>query len=330
MVYNTLGSYFLFRVLLQDMDDIRGVFKMICILLVPVAVVMLLEKFTGQNAFAMIGFGSPDVALRHGHFRARGPFAHAILAGTVGAVCFPMALMLWARERKIALVGLFATGGIVFASGASGPIMTVLTILLALGLWVVRGQLHLVRWATVLLIFVLSFVMKDPVYYLVARIDLTGGSTGWHRAALIDGAMKYFSTWWLTGTDYTRNWMPTGVTWNSAHTDITNHYLQMGVWGGLLLMGLFMGTLWAAFAAVGETVRSNSEADFEERFLVWTLGAILFGHATTFFSVSYFDQTVIFLYLVLAAIGSLQGTKLATTEPVAREEDVCAEAVAST
>ena len=71
-------------------------------------------------------------------------------------------------------------------------------------------------------------------------------------------------------------------------------------------MLLFIGILGAGFAAVGRALRSRQKVLADRRFLVWTLGAILFGHATTFLSVSYFDQTVVFLYLVLAAIGSLK------------------------
>jgi hypothetical protein len=167
--------------------------------------------------------------------------------------------------------------------------------------------------------------MNDPVYYLLARIDLTGGSTGWHRAALIDGAFNHFSTWWLAGTDYTRDWMPTGIPANDANTDITNHFLAMGVWGGLPLMFLFIWVLIVAFRAVGKALRSRETAPPQHQFLIWTLGSILFGHATTFFSISYFDpQSSVFLYFGLAAIGSICAPELAAAaarvpaEPEAR------------
>ena len=40
--------------------------------------------------------------------------------------------------------------------------------------------------------------------------------------------------------------------------------------------------------------------------MVWALGASLFANAATMISVSYFDQSFVFLYLKLAAIGSLK------------------------
>jgi hypothetical protein len=158
----------------------------------------------------------------------------------------------------------------------------------------------------IFLIIALSFVMKDPVYFLLARIDITGGSTGYFRAALIQSAINHLSEWWFAGADYTRHWMPSGIPANPDHTDMTDYYIQMGVWGGLPLMLLFMGVLLAGFVRVSKALPVNEDVSNKQKFLIWTLGSILFGHATTFFSISYFDQTIVFLCLALACIGSLQ------------------------
>ena len=309
MVYNALGIYFLFRVFIREDRDVLNVFKLVSILFVPLGIAMVLEKLTGRNAFALLGGVPAQAAIRHGHFRAQGPFGHPILAGTVGAVCLPMALFLWRTNRKLALTGIAATGGIVFGSGSSGPIMTIISIVGALLLWKRRRYLPVIRWMALVLVIALNFIMKDPVYYLLARIDITGGSTGWHRAALIEAAIKHFGDWWLGGTDYTRDWMPTGVTWSGNHTDITNHYIQMGVTGGMPLMLLFIGVLIVGFSTVGKALRASRKTPVEHRFLLWTLGSILFGHLTTFFSVTYFDQSVVFLYFLLASISSLGPVK---------------------
>jgi hypothetical protein len=163
----------------------------------------------------------------------------------------------------------------------------------------------MLRWAAVFLIISLEWVMKDPVYFLMARIDITGGSTGWHRAALLQGAIEYLNEWWLAGTDYTRHWMPTGIPANEFHTDITNHYLLMGVFGGLPLMLLFIWVIFAAFGIVSKALLLNQNAPIERQFLIWTLGSILFAHVTNFFSIAYFDQSVVFLDLLFASIGAL-------------------------
>jgi len=99
-------------------------------------------------------------------------------------------------------------------------------------------------------------VMKAPPYYLMARVDLSGGSTGWHRARLIESSMEHLGEWWFAGTDYTRHWMPTGVYFSPNHVDITNHYLAMGVLGGLPLLFLFVLLLVKGFSIVGHSVRA--------------------------------------------------------------------------
>jgi hypothetical protein len=150
---------------------------------------------------------------------------------------------------------------------------------------------------------------------LLAKVNLVGGSTGWHRAALIEAAINHFSEWWATGTDVTRHWMPTGVYWDPDHTDITNHFLYMGVLGGMLLMSLFIAVFVCAFIGVGQSLRANPTAPFQRKFLVWTAGAILFGHAVSFLSVMYFDQSIVYVYLIFGAVGGCQAAKLTAGQP---------------
>ena len=108
----------------------------------------------------------------------------------------------------------------------------------------------------------------------------------------------------MAGTDYTRHWMPSGVSWNPKHTDITNHYLQMGVEGGLLQMFLFIALIVIGFIYVGRLTGTPRGTGNDDKFLLWAFGSALFAHATTCISVSYFDQSILFLYLTLAVIGS--------------------------
>jgi hypothetical protein len=320
MVYDALGLYFLLRIFIQNSENIMALFRIVLIVLAPIAIEMVLETITGKNEFSYLGGVLAASEIREGKVRAQGPFAHSILAGTVGAVCLPLALLFWKRHRPLALLGLMTTSAMVLASHSSGPIMTAVTVCFGLGLWKVRNHMRLIRWGVVVGIIVLNFAMKAPVYYLIARIDLTGSSTSWHRAALIESAFKHLGEWWLGGTDYTRHWMPTGVNWSGDHTDITNYYIKMGVLGGLPLMLLFVGVLASGFATLGRALRLNEGEPVEKRFLLWTLGAILFGHAATMISVSYFDQSVVFLYLVLAGIGSVQTT--VTTDPSIESEAI--------
>jgi hypothetical protein len=305
LFYDSLGLYVLLRIFFQDTKDFLPIAKIVMLVLAPVAVEMAAESVTGRNNFSFLGGVNEACEVRQGKIRAQGPFSHSILAGTVGAVCWPLLLPYWRTQRKLALLGLAVSGTIVLCSRSSGPLMTTFFIVIALCLWKVRQYMRLIRWGVVAAIIALDLVMKAPVYYLLARIDLTGSSTGWHRAELIHAAITHLGEWWFAGTDFTRHWMPTGVDWNNNHTDITNHYIKMGVIGGLPLMISFMAVLVVAFRFVGKALRANAGAPLEKRFMLWTLGAVLFGHAATFISVTYFDQSIVFYLLVLAAIGSL-------------------------
>jgi len=307
--YDYLGSFFLIRIFIRDLNDFMRVSRYMLLFLVPVALEMVQEKLTRHNLFAVFGDVSAIVGVRDGKIRAQGPFSHPILAGTVGAVCMPLAYLFWRRgdrkSRKVAVIGFTATAAMVVACASSGPIMTAFAAFGGIGMWMIRKRMRLVRWSAVLGIILLDMVMHDPVYFILARVDLTGSSTGWHRAELIHAAVTHFNEWWSWGTDYTRHWMPTGVYWSQDHTDITNHYIRMGVYGGIVLLLLFAAILWAGFSYIGKTLRRSKYMSREDRYVVWVLGAILFSHALTFLSICYYDQTAVFYYFLLATIASV-------------------------
>lgn len=304
LVYNALGTYFLLRIFLSDLDDIVRLSKAAIIGLAPIALEMVYESTTGKNLFLAFNSIPALSEIRGDNIRAQGPFSHSILAGTVGAVCLPLAVLFWKSNRKLALLGIAATGTMVVTSHSSGPVATALVTLAGLGLWRFRNSMAVIRRTMAVGLIALYIGMNAPFYYLLAKIDLTGDSTGWHRAALIQGAIDHVGDWWIGGTDYTRDWTPNpGVDEN--HTDITNHYIRMGVCGGIPLLAVFIGMLAAGFSALGTALRQNPSPPLEQQFLIWSLSAILLGHVATMISISYFDQSIFFLYLILAAIGTV-------------------------
>jgi hypothetical protein len=311
LIYDACGIYFLLRIFCRSFDDVTNICCLTAILLLPLAVEMIYEKYTAYNLFSEFGGGS-GLYIRMGRVRAQGPFAHAILAGTIGAVCLPMMIGIWHQRRNTAIAGIIACVVMIITCASSGPIMSALASSAALFMWRYRQehQLRFIRWFAVIIYVAVDLIMKDPAYFLMARVDLAGGSTGWHRSRLIQSAIEHLSEWWLYGTDYTRHWMPSGVTWSTEHTDITNHYLQQGVDGGLPLMLLFIAILFKGFFIVGQTVRQAADLPKKTQFMVWALGASLFSHAVTFISVSYFDQSFLFIYLTLAAIGTVGSAEL--------------------
>lgn len=311
VAYNVLGIYFLMRVFCRSSEDMIQLIKITAFLLVPVALEMVNEKRTGQNLFAFFGGVPEAVEVRDGKLRANGPFGHAILAGTVGAMCVPLMIGIWREHRLPAKIGLAACLAMVVASKSSGPLMSLAIGVFGLMLWRWRHLTRQMRIGAVIGYILLDLVMKDPAYFLIARIDLTGSSTGDHRAYLIQAAIRHLREWWLVGTDYTAHWMSLALQVDPDHCNVTNQYLYYGVWGGLPLMILFICALWVAFRYVGQSLRLRAGAPFAEQFLVWSLGANLLSHAVTCISVAYFDQSIMFLYLTLAVLGSLRATALA-------------------
>jgi len=69
-------------------------------------------------------------------------------------------------------------------------------------------------------------------------------------------------------------------------------------------MLLFIALIAIGFSYVGQTLQQTAEVSPQLRLLIWALGASLFVDTISFISVSYFDQSAMFIYLILAIIGS--------------------------
>lgn len=307
--YNALGFYFLFRFLLRDLDEIRKALRIYAILIVPLAVFMIVEKMTGRDPFAVFGGVPPITYIRDGALRCEGPFAHPILAGTFGATLLPLFVGLWwqGKGRLVTALAIISSAVITVTSASSGPILTFALGILALVLWPLRLQMRTVRWGIVSGLVAFQLVMKAPVWFILAKVDVVAGSTGYHRAYLIDRAIANLSDWWLIGTKSTSAWASA----NDHLFDVTNAYILDGANGGLLTMFLFIAIIAFSFKAIGRTVRigDGHEAEKDVRF-IWAMGAALFAHAVTFISVSYFDQNFINWYLLLAMISTCAGPSL--------------------
>jgi hypothetical protein len=68
---------------------------------------------------------------------------------------------------------------------------------------------------------------------------------------------------------------------------------------------LFIWLISLCFKTTGLGARNESRYSSPERFMIWSLGCVVLGHAVSFFSVSYFDQLAIFWYLAIGMISAL-------------------------
>jgi hypothetical protein len=303
VAYDMFGAYLYARAYLGTYEKVLLFCRFVVLCMIPLAVMMTYERMTTFNIPWSVMTGDAAHALsREGRVRANGPFRHPILAGTVGAsFCILLTFLIKKNLKRALIVGL-PCGVVVFCSASSGPIMTLATGVGALALWKWRQNLKTIRTLAICSIVGLHFVMESPVWYLIARIDLAGGSTGWHRAELITKAIKHFDRWWLIGTDYTRDWIAYGIAWSDDMVDITNLYIQMGVRGGLLLMLLFIGIILRSFQTLGRRMAISRETKDQREFALWCIGASLFAHCVNFLTVTYFDQALILFCITIGLI----------------------------
>ena len=321
-VYNVIGIYFLCRFLISDLEDVERVIKISAMCSIPLAVFMIWEKLTGENIFSIFG-GVPEIAyIRDDIIRSQGPFRHPILAGTFGAATLPLVIGLWGkgRNRKLwLLLAVLSCIVIVITSASSGPALALGGALLGLFFWFFRKYMRLILLGGLGIFISLSLVMKAPVWFLIARVNVLSSSTGWHRAYLIDQAINRFNEWWVMGTKETADWMPYALT--SVSADITNQFIAEGLTGGMLKMILFVGIIVFAFRLIGKRIRHAKNGEYLSEFEKWAIGVSLFVHIVSFFSVSYFDQIILFWYLLLAMISALDYDSLQKKRP---EEMGCA------
>jgi len=304
-IYGYVGSYFYARCFLKSPEDFLRFCKALAMVVVPLALVVLYEKLAMNNIYEWLGQGGQEITVRNGRMRATGAFSNPILLGTFGATASVLMAPLYKTEKRWCILGGIGCVMIVLSSASSGPIVTMTSAMMAMALWRWRTSVGKIRKLVITTFIVLHISMQAPVWYLMARIDLAGGSTGWHRAELITTALNHINEWWLIGTDYTRHWIAYGVAWSTEHIDITNHYLYMGIVGGLPLMLLFIAILLKSFQLLGRAMRSMRLAGDRNELILWAVGASIFAHCFTFLSVSYYDQSYVPLCIAIGAVPGL-------------------------
>jgi hypothetical protein len=305
-IWDAFGGYFLLRFLIRDRDDITLTAKVLAVVAIVVGGGMLNEKLHSQNIFGYLG-GVPIIPqVREGSIRAQGPFEHPILAGTFGGTLVPLFYWLWkiGKAKILAAAGVIGSAAITVAASSSTALMAFVGGIFAICLWPFRKKMRQIRWGIVILLVSLHLVMKAPVWFLIARVDIVSGNGSYQRAFLIDQFVRHFSDWWLVGTNGSDDW-------GADMWDHTNQFVAEGEAGGLVTLSFFIAIICLSFGRIGKA-RKAIEGDDEKEWYLWVLGAALFSHIVGYFGISYFDQTRFYWFAVLAMISAATAPILAS------------------
>jgi hypothetical protein len=298
-LWDFLLAYFALRFLIRTEEDMYSALKCLAVVTVPLAIGMIIEQRYTANIFGMLGGVSlvPDV--REGKIRSQGAFAHSLMAGAFAATVLPVLFMLWrtGKGKVIGAVGLLGATVMMWTTNSSTPLMAYAAGIFALLCWPIRKSMKKVRWGIVGMLVALQMVMKAPVWFLIARVDVTGSSSGYHRAELVDQFIHHFFDWWLMGVKDSSDW-------GLDMFDVQNQYVNVGETGGLLAFIFFILVISRSFGMLGKA-RKLVDGDTAEEWMLWCLGSALFANVVGFFGVNYFDQSRIWWFILLAMISAM-------------------------
>jgi hypothetical protein len=318
IIVNTVGSYFLLRQLVVTEEDAGLAVQVLIVVSAINAVGMMYELAATQNLFGIYFGGVQSTPLvRMGRTRAQGVFQHAILAGAYGATLLPLCFWLWTsrRARFMAVLGAITGTVMTLLSASSTPVMAYTGWMVAICLWPLRRNLQMIRRTLACVLLGLHLVMKAPVWFLIARIDVIGGSASFDRAYLIDTCVRHFSDWWLMGTHDTGSW-------GWSMWDLSNQFVSVAETGGLAALVFFILIIVRCFSQIGNA-RKALVGNMRGQWSLWFIGAALYAHVLAYFGVSYFDQTQVSWFVLLAMIPVVTAVAvpeqpLATESPVAK------------
>jgi hypothetical protein len=292
---DTLGGYFVVRSLIPDGEAMRRTIKTLAIICVIQGVFMLNEQISHVNVLNLLAGLPTLVQFKNGHIRSQGTLG-SIAAGAFSGVLIPLFIWQWSekKSRLIAIAGLAGAGLMVFTSFSSTSQLAVIGSIVGLVFWPLRTKMRQIRWGLLSVLVGLHMVMKAPVWALIARVDLTGGSSGYQRYQLIDMTVRHFSMWWLIGT-------PDYVNWGWDSWDLCNQFAAVALTGGLLTLIFYIAIFKQGFAAIGKA-RKRVSGDRSQEWLLWCFGSTLFATLVAHLGINYMAQLIMGFFPLIACI----------------------------
>jgi hypothetical protein len=299
LMWDYLAGYLLLRYLIRSNEDIVTTIRCFAVLAVIFAGSMIREQMTGQNLFGLLGGVRLLSEVRQGSVRSEAVFQHAILAGTFGGTLLPLFVLLWksAQSKVMAAIGVLSATVMTVTAACSTPLLSYAAGIVAIFLWPLRRRMRWIRWGLAMGLLFLNLIMHAPVWYLISHVSVLSGSSADQRAELVDTFLRHIDDWWLLGTK-------SNCTWGAFTFDTSNQYVQQGVTGGLTSLVLFIATISCSFGRIGKARKALKGTERRSEWFLWLLGSALFANIVAFFGISYFDQTRIAWFALLAMISA--------------------------
>jgi hypothetical protein len=291
---DAIGGYLVIRFLITDRDAVRRAVMTLGLVCVVQGLCMTVEQLTHVNVFGYLG-GATGITVRDGKLRAEGVMG-CLYAGAFAGCWIPMLLWLASEKkcRMIAVAGLVGAMAMVITSNSSSSLLALAASVVGLAFWPLRREMRLMRWGLVIALVALHIIMKGPVWSLIAKIDLTGSSSSYHRYYLVDNCIRHFSDWWLLGyKDYNN--------WGWSMWDLCNQFVVAAVTGGLSTLIFYIAIFCHSFGAIGGA-RKLVNGHRAEEWLLWCLGSSLFANVVAHFGINYMAQMMMTLFPLPACI----------------------------
>lgn len=309
-IMDTWFAYLVSRFIIQDKKDFLQLIKLVCFIILPLAILGVYEAVTGHLPYFQLRRFCPWMTRikpqegRWGFDRAMGPFNHPILFGCVFSMFMPYIYYLrnqknsWRYLSYIFLAGA-ALGSM--SSMSSGPWIMTIVVLFCFLLEPVRKYIKYLLLVIVLGCIFIAIISNRPFYYVIVSYCNPIGGAGYHRARLIEISMRFFHEWCLLG--YKGQDPGWGIYMGMTHTDVTNMFLLQGVRYGFGGMLAFCGIFYFAYAGIWKVQKRLRSK--EDDLFFWAIKCMMFATIITMMSVGYFGQTLTLFFALTGMIGSV-------------------------
>lgn len=310
-VMDTWFVYMAVRLIMTDKRTLICFIKTISIILVPLAILGVIESVTHWQPFMpfkRFSISGPLVGeivdyRRWGFTQAIGPFSHFIMF----AVCFVIFLPLIRSLRRESghwkqlahPLSAMACIGAVSSFSSCGWIM-LLTMVFCLVMERYRHWLKQLAIALLALLILVEVGSNRHIHNVLASYGNFTGGAWWQRVSLIDSAIADFAEWWLAG--YGGKDPGWGVAVWADYTDVNNQFILIGINCGILGIIALWGVLIVAFRTLSDCYKNTS--DEQLRSVFWALASILVSTIVVWMGVSFFGQVPSLFYTILGIVGS--------------------------